>query len=138
MWLKKQSVCRKSLLCACALKSSSSVHDARDSINPAKAIRAQSLLSLFVQTPPPSPKFSTGTGTGDHLISKNPVVQVLINSSLVLLVEYALFYLLVNVCCQLLRLCKCASSIASNGHLRSTSRSDASRLGRDQLSRDTR
>ena len=42
----------------------------------------------------------------DHLISKNPVVQVLINSSLVLLVEYAPFYLLVNVCCQLLRLCK--------------------------------
>ena len=39
----------------------------------------------------------------DHLISKNPVVQVLINSSLVLLVEYAPFYLLVNVCCQLLR-----------------------------------
>src|SRR5258706_4711537 len=74
----------------------------------------------------------------DHLISKNPVVRVLINSSLVLLVEYAPFYLLVNVCCQLLRLCKCASSIASNSHLRSTSRSDAIRLGRDQLSRGTR
>ena len=72
---------------------------------------------------PQVPSFPTGTG--DHLISKIPVVQVLINSSLVL-VEYAPSYLLVNVCCQLLRLCKCASSIASNSLLRSTSRSDAS------------
>jgi len=60
----------------------------------------------------------------DHLISKNPVVQVLINSSLVL-VEYAP---LLPACQCIVNFCDCASvqvQFASNSLLLSISRPDA-------------